>query len=195
MSGPVVVKVGGSLYDLPDLGPRLRAWLDTLGTPEVLLVPGGGAAADVVRELDRVHGLGEEASHWLALRALQLNASFLATVLPRSVVVEDVEQRSTCWRQGRIPILDTYAFALADEGRPGCLPHTWEVTGDSLAARVAQVTGAGRLILLKSIPIPGGLSADAAADQGLVDEHFPSAVEAAGSAFAFQVVNFRKWRV
>lgn len=54
--GLVVVKVGGSLFDLPDLGPRLRAWLKTLRTADVLLVPGGGPTADVVRSLDRAHG-------------------------------------------------------------------------------------------------------------------------------------------
>ena len=45
----IVVKVGGSLYDLPDLGPRLRRFLDGLDDPDRLVVPGGGAAADVVR--------------------------------------------------------------------------------------------------------------------------------------------------
>ena len=37
MSAPVVVKVGGSLFDWPDLGPRLRAFLDTL-KPPILIV-------------------------------------------------------------------------------------------------------------------------------------------------------------
>ena len=30
----LVSKVGGSLYDLPDLGPRLRAWLAGLDAPD-----------------------------------------------------------------------------------------------------------------------------------------------------------------
>src|SRR5262249_50947889 len=81
----VVVKVGGSLYDLPGLGARLRAWLERLPSREVLLVPGGGPAADVVRDLDRLHRLGEEAAHWLALRALSVNARFLAALLPGAV--------------------------------------------------------------------------------------------------------------
>src|SRR5204862_6165233 len=82
-AGLVVVKVGGSLYDLPDLGPRLAAWLRTLVGP-VLLVPGGGAMADAVRHLDRYHGLGAEISHELALRSLTMNAWFLAALLCRS---------------------------------------------------------------------------------------------------------------
>ena len=37
----IVVKVGGSLFDWPELGPRLGRWLKTLPSNRVLLVPGG----------------------------------------------------------------------------------------------------------------------------------------------------------
>ena len=72
-NGWIVVKVGGSLFDLPDLGTRLAAWLRQFEESNVLLVPGGGAAADAIRDFDRVHQLGEETSHWLAIQALSLN--------------------------------------------------------------------------------------------------------------------------
>src|SRR5262249_5729227 len=77
----IVVKVGGSLFDHPRLGPGLRAYLDSLAPAEVLLVPGGGDFADAVRKLDRIHGLGEEASHQLALRTLTITAAFLEQLL------------------------------------------------------------------------------------------------------------------
>src|SRR5581483_10984790 len=76
----VVVKIGGSLLDLPDLGPRLKKWLEQ-SAATVLVVPGGGAAADAVRRLDQLHRLGESRAHWLALRAVQLNASLLGDLL------------------------------------------------------------------------------------------------------------------
>ncbi|QJW97197.1 amino acid kinase family protein [Frigoriglobus tundricola] len=76
----IIVKVGGSLFDHPKLGPGLLAFVESLAPAEVLLVPGGGPVADAVRELDRTHGLGEEAAHWLALRALSVTAAFLERV-------------------------------------------------------------------------------------------------------------------
>jgi aspartokinase-like uncharacterized kinase len=191
---PIVVKVGGSLLDLPGLGGRLVAWLDTLPQRRVLLVPGGGAAADIVRELDRCHGLGEEASHWLALRALSLTAHLLASVLAPhrpTRVVERLEDCLGAWREQIVPILDTLAFAQDDEDRPGCLPHSWSVTSDSVAARVAIVAAADELVLLKSLTIAPGMSWDEAGRKGFVDAAF---AEVVASGLAVRAVNLREWQ-
>jgi aspartokinase-like uncharacterized kinase len=191
--GPAaVIKVGGSLFDLPDLGPRLRNWLAERPSGEVILVPGGGPAADVVRQYDRLHTLGEERAHWLALSALTLNAHFLASLLPCAVIVPDAQALATEWLQGKIPILDPYAFAHADEGQLGCLPHCWTVTSDSLAARVARVAEAGELILLKSVSLPAGMDWTEAGKRGLVDAYF---AEAAGRSQSVRFINFRHWSV
>jgi aspartokinase-like uncharacterized kinase len=187
-ASPVVVKVGGSLFDLPDLGPRLRAWLEMLETRAVLLVPGGGATADVVRDFDCVHHLGEEPSHWLALRALSFNAHFLAVLL-QAVVIEHVEAAPACWQAGDIPILDGYRFALQDEGRRGALPHSWSVTSDSIAARVALLAHARRLVLLKSVTISEATSWADASRAGWVDGWFP----AVAGGLEVRCVNFRAW--
>jgi aspartokinase-like uncharacterized kinase len=177
-----VVKIGGSLYDLPDLGSRLGKWLASLGTREVLLVPGGGPAADVVRNLDQTHCLGEEAAHWLALQALSLNARFLATLLAADTnpaVIGDPKWCHPLWQGGRLPILDAHSFARMDEGRAGCLPHHWSVTSDSVAARVAVVAGADRIVLLKSITLPDGIGWTEAGRRGFVDAYFAAALRSA----------------
>ena len=168
----IVVKVGGSLFDHPGLGPGLRAFVAELAPP-VLLVAGGGDFADAVRTLDRVHALGEERAHRLALRSLAVTGALLEALALRCA--------------SRPHVLDCHQFARDDDA----LPHTWAVTTDSIAARAAVVYGAARLILLKSIDIPSGMSWDAAAASGWVDAHFPNVV--AGAAFAVEAVNFRRW--
>src|SRR5262249_39070568 len=75
--GPTVVKVGGSLFDLPDLASRLQLWLKRFPNGNVLLIPGGGRLADVVRSFDEQHRLGDSTAHELALGAMSLNARFL----------------------------------------------------------------------------------------------------------------------
>ncbi|MFO0843941.1 MAG: hypothetical protein U0797_16345 [Gemmataceae bacterium] len=178
----IVAKVGGSLYDLPDLAARLRRFLEARGDPDWLLVPGGGAAANAVRAFDRTHRLGDERAHWLALRACSLNAHFLHLLLPRTRLVSDPRAHRGSG------VLDPFAFAAADEGRPGCLPHRWDATSDSVAARAAIVVGA-RLVLLKSVTVPPGMSWEDAAAAGHVDPVFPRLVREAG--LAVEVVNLR----
>jgi aspartokinase-like uncharacterized kinase len=185
-----VVKVGGSLYDLPDLGPRLRRWLEGLGHTDVALVPGGGGMADAVRGLHRVHGLDEGRAHWMALGALALNAQFLAWLVGRGVVAAGPDDCRLAWGQVRVPVLDMHAFSHADEGRPGKLPASWNVTSDALAARAAAVLGARRLVLLKSVTVPDGMSWDEAARHGYVDPAFGGAV-AAVPGLEVRAVNFR----
>jgi probable H4MPT-linked C1 transfer pathway protein len=233
----VVVKVGGSLYDLPDLGSRLCSWLsdcglriadcgledktrDARGTraetdkggsgclssnpqsairnpqSNLVLVPGGGATADVIRTFDRNHHLGEARAHWLALRAVALNAHFLADLLGGQGVVVGSSLQEECqaaWSQGKVPLVDAHAFIQADQGRPGCLPCCWEATTDSVAARVAIVMRARELILLKSVTIPEGMSWREASLQGWVDQVFPEVIEQAQSTLCVRVCNFREW--
>jgi aspartokinase-like uncharacterized kinase len=154
MSSTMVVKVGGSLFDLPDLRPRLCGWLERHAPRQVLLVPGGGPSAEAIRNLDRTHALGEESSHWLALRALAINAALLAALVPGSCVIDGPDLAELVWEQGRVPVLDAFAFCEADEANDDHLPHTWAVTSDSVAARAAVVMNAAELVLLKSAPAP-----------------------------------------
>jgi len=181
--GPLVVKVGGSLYDLDDLKLRLAGWLERQTADEVIIVPGGGALVETIRHWDQMHHLGEEACHWLALRTLAVNARFLAQLLLAANIIDYVGQR----RPG-VSILDGYAFASADEARPGKLPHSWAVTGDSLAVRVAILAKARELVLLKSVDLPAGIGWPQAASMGVVDEYFCQVLPA---DLAVRVVNLR----
>ncbi len=180
-----VVKVGGSLFDWPELGIKLRAFLALLAAQNVLLVPGGGATADAIRSFDRVHQLGEDASHWLALDALSVNARFLQRLLPETRIATDTADRGTA-------ILDPAPFFQADERRPDHLPHSWQVTSDSLAVRVAVVADARELILLKSIAWAGA-HWHAASRADVVDGYFNHAIQQAKAEMEVRVVNLRAW--
>ncbi|MBI3410474.1 MAG: uridylate kinase [Planctomycetes bacterium] len=179
-----VIKVGGSLFDVPDLAKRLRRYLSHLNG-RVRIYPGGGPAADVVRVYDARHALGEEACHWLALRMLTVNAHVLAWLLPDIPI-------ATANGASKHALLDPYALAEADETNPGRFPHSWKVTSDSLAVRAAMLEGANELILLKSVPLPEGVDWNEAVRRKLVDPFFPMALEQTGR-LKVQWINFRTW--
>jgi aspartokinase-like uncharacterized kinase len=175
---PVVVKIGGSLLEWEALPERLRAYLDSRRAERLALVVGGGRAVDLIRDLDRVHGLGQERSHHLALRALDLTAHLLAALVVGLEVVSRLDRLDRVWSEGRTPILAT-RDVLAEVDRGSCepLPHTWDVTSDSIAARLAAHLRAAELVLLKSTSLPAGSDRVGAARSGLVDPAFSDAAK------------------
>lgn len=192
MAADVVVKVGGSLYDLPDLGARLRTWLATLGTRRVLLIPGGGAAVDLVRHAAATGSLDETTCHWLALSALQFTGKLLAARLQNGMFLEDLAQREAAWQQSWLPVLDVHRFATQDERTGDALPHSWAATSDSFAARIALVANISHLFILKSCALPADCTWPEAARQGIVDPLFPRLMAQAGARLCATVVNLRE---
>jgi 5-(aminomethyl)-3-furanmethanol phosphate kinase len=179
-TGPTIIKVGGSLLDWPELSSRLRAFLnvevdrESEDCTKVGLIVGGGAAADFIRAMDRIHRLGDEAAHRLAIRALDLSAQLLRSLLPGSSVVTRPEELRAAWDRREVPILSPRRFLEElDDHCPDPLPASWDVTTDSIAARIATHLGASRLVLLKSARLPTGIDREEAARLGLVDPMFP----------------------
>ncbi|MFO0800216.1 MAG: hypothetical protein U0804_22340 [Gemmataceae bacterium] len=179
----IVVKVGGSLYDWPGLGPALRAFVAALNPAPVLLVPGGGGFADAVRALHHAHGFTEEQAHWLAIDSLWPAAKFLSQLLGAGLT------DSPTAKAARVTVFDVTTYCRS---YPVPLPHSWDVTTDSLAAWVARAARADRLILLKSVDVPPGTSWDEAAARGWVDGYFTRAL--AGFAGRVEAVNLRTWQ-
>ena len=177
-SSLTVIKVGGSLFDWPELPRRLTELIDAQQSadPEerLLLIAGGGAAADMVRTLDRVHRLGEETAHRLALHAMDLSAIILAELLPGTVPVHSLDTLRAVWSVGSIPVVAPRLILVEVErsGQDG-LPASWDVTSDTIAAWTALHLGADRLIFLKSAPLPLGTTRLEAARLGLVDPMLP----------------------
>ena len=147
-----VIKVGGGIARIPGLLRRVGAALAGAAKQHALVVlPGGGNFADQVREFDRNHSLSADAAHWMAILAMDQYAFALADLIPGSRLVEDRPGMLAAQAEGAVPVLAPSRWLrAADE-----LPHSWEVTSDSLAAYLATLLGAEQLILIK--PVAGGV--------------------------------------
>ena len=177
-----VVKVGGSLLEWPPLPRALAQWLRDQPPAHHVLLAGGGALADAIRRADAAFRLGEETAHWLCVEALGTTARLLAALhrppLPLVASFSALQGHLTCGEAMTL-VLDPRDFLTQHEphlpGRP--LAHTWDVTSDSIAARVAEALAADELVLLKSADPPPGATLDNLAACGLVDTYFPRAAE------------------
>jgi 5-(aminomethyl)-3-furanmethanol phosphate kinase len=177
-SSLTVIKVGGSLFDWPELPGRLTDLIDARQAADreerLVLIAGGGLAADMVRALDRVHGLGNRSAHRLGLHAMDLTAILLTELLPGTIPVQCLDTLPAVWSAGSIPVLAP-RLILDEFERSGrdCPPASWDVTSDTIAAWMALHLDADRLILLKSAPLPLGATRLEAARLGLVDPMLP----------------------
>jgi len=149
-----VIKVGGSLGRGERL-PEVCACLAEAGrSRHLLVVPGGGASADVVRDQDERFGLRPSTAHWMAILAMDQFGLLLADLTPGARVARTLDEaRARLEHSGVTVLLPSEPLRRADP-----LPHSWSVTSDSIAAWLTARTGARLLVLLKDHRGMAGLS-------------------------------------
>lgn len=170
---PVVLKLGGSLAE----SGRLRALLALVGRARrpVVVVPGGGAFADAVRETQAALGFSDETAHDMALLAMHQMADAMIALEPRLMGAETLIGIARAWHRRRIPVWLPASLCVGDRR----IPRDWSITSDGLAARLAERLGDVELVLVKSRTVKRGASAKTLARQGIVDPVFPLIVERA----------------
>lgn len=161
-----VVKVGGGLLRQPGALERVASALAGVARRHrLVVVPGGGPFADAVREVDRDIGLGHDAAHWMAILGMEQFAHLLASRIPAARLVEHPAQLAAVWEDQCVPVLAPFRWLRQADP----LPHSWDVTSDSIASWIAGALGARRLVLVKPA---GGEAAQ------LVDGYFARALPA-----------------
>jgi hypothetical protein len=160
----LVVKLGGSLLkDVEEFDRVLGVLADVGRARRLLIVPGGGPFADTVRAVDARLRLSDDAAHWMAILAMDQHAHLIAERLVYSALVTSAIEIADAQSTARIPVLAPYRW-LRDADP---LPHSWDVTSDSIAAWCAHAVGASQLVLIK----PSGAS-----EGDLVDRYFSRAL-------------------
>jgi len=177
--GPLVetvVKVGGGVLSSVDvLDAVLSALHAAAQSHPILVVPGGGPFADTIRDVDRRLGLSDAAAHWMAVLAMDQHAYLIADRLASSALVTEPHEIASAIDARKIAVLAPFRWLLHADP----LPHSWDVTSDSIAAWVAGRVGAQRLILVK----PRGVDPSTAA----VDPYFARALPAGVSSLIVAV--------
>jgi len=174
LKSPVVVKLGGSLLMLPDLAERLHAVVKLLHPQKVLIVVGGGAAADEIRRLDDVACPTAAQTHWNAIAAMTYNAGILSRVGGCPPVVSSRLEAATSWQQHDAILLNTTTFLREEQTQHSrSLPESWSVTSDSISAFVALHWPAKHVVFCKSCDLTSP-HIERLCQDGLLDEWLPN---------------------
>jgi len=141
-----VVKVGGALLSHPaSLEEVLSAIRSAARERGILVVPGGGPFADAVRHVHPQVQPSDSAAHWMAILAMDQYAYLIAERIPDGTIVETPRTIGTALKAGHVPVLAPFRWMR--DADP--LPHSWEVTSDSIAAWIAGELAATQVILIK----------------------------------------------
>ncbi len=168
MNNLTVLKIGGSFInqtDLKELKIIIKAIKD-INNHKLIIVTGGGKAADFVRDYDNKVQLKDSSSHFAAIAAMELN----------SYLISDFFDDFSFFSTDFIFSKKTNIFLALDYYRKfDPLPHSWNVSSDSIALELSQRLKADNLFLIKQRTIKNNLtikSRSAAADR-LIDNYFP----------------------
>lgn len=142
-----LIKIGGSLYHKPELPTYTFTWSILAEEYRLLLLPGGGPFADQVRITNARFNLSDSTAHWMAILAMDQYAYLLADLIPRATLVHTLETAMAICSSGQLAVLAPSALLLQLDP----LPHSWQITSDSIAAWLAKYANIQRLILLKSV--------------------------------------------
>jgi aspartokinase-like uncharacterized kinase len=141
-----VVKVGGGLLGKAGAFELvIEALTAFVPGRRLVVLPGGGPFADAVRRMFRRISIGEDAAHWMAVLGMDQYAHALAARVPAAELVDAPAGMTAALEAGRLPVLAPYRMLRAADP----LPHSWDVTSDSIAAWLAGALRARRVVLIK----------------------------------------------
>jgi aspartokinase-like uncharacterized kinase len=143
-----VIKIGGSLAEDPE---RLRALCTKLSEfakkYAIIVVPGGGRFADVVRDFDQRFTLSSGISHRMAILGMDQFGLLLSQIIPNSCatyLLNDAKQLSEI---RVVPIFLPSRLMFKEDP----LENSWDVTSDSIAAYVASRLHVAKVLLVTDV--------------------------------------------
>jgi aspartokinase-like uncharacterized kinase len=140
----VIIKLGGSLLSKGrELVQLLREYAERTAR-QLVIVPGGGPFADAIRTIANQEGVSDDAAHWMAVLAMHQYGFFLADDDPVVPTIENLEEVPAA---GPLCILLPFKILKADD----TLPHSWDVTSDTIAAFIALKLGERSFIKLTDV--------------------------------------------
>ncbi|MHA1300080.1 MAG: amino acid kinase family protein [Candidatus Helarchaeota archaeon] len=144
----VLIKIGGSLSKNPPIFKKLFSIFPELVKNHlIVLLPGGGIFADQIREYHSKYKFSDTAAHKMAIISEDIVGILIGEYLKIGVLTDKLDEIPQIQRQSKIPIFLPSKYLLKiDE-----LPHSWDITSDSIAVYLADKLKIENVILVKDV--------------------------------------------
>jgi len=112
---------------------------------KILLIPGGGSYANFIRCIDEELVLGDDLAHWMGIYSMNYNGIELNRKYHKLECIEELKTFQDA--QKIFCIFLPYNYLRKDD----TLPHSWDVTSDSIALYVANELNLNQCFLIKDV--------------------------------------------
>jgi 5-(aminomethyl)-3-furanmethanol phosphate kinase len=144
----IVIKVGGSLSIYPEKLRTLCLKLSEISKQQKLIViPGGGKFADVIRCLDKSFHLSCSTSHRMAILGMDQYGMLLSDLIPGSIITHKLEEIRRFFDLNKLPIFLPSHLLLREDP----LENSWAVTSDSIAVYIAGRLQVTKVLLVTDV--------------------------------------------
>jgi len=138
MRDMIIVKIGGSCSShLSEIVSHLKDCSLESGK-KIIIVPGGWIFADIVRKLN----VDDDTAHWMAVASMDIYGYYISSFGAKLLEVDDFD-----FYPDEVSVLLPYRLTRKyDE-----LPHSWDVTSDSISVWLAGKLGLKKVVKLTDV--------------------------------------------
>ncbi|MHA2009540.1 MAG: amino acid kinase family protein [Promethearchaeota archaeon] len=144
-----IFKIGGSLLeDFEDLNSIITQFkrLNNEGLVErVIIIPGGGSLANFIRKVYSELKFTEEVAHWMGIISMNYNGIEIGKKFSELKVIEEFDKLQECGK--KFILFLPYRFLKNTD----TLPHSWDVTSDSITLFLANKLRLINCFLIKDV--------------------------------------------
>ena len=145
----VIFKIGGKILenfeDLNSTISQLTKLYNNGQIQKIILIPGGGSLANFIRKVYGELKFTEELGHWMGVISMNYNGIELGKKFPDLNTIEDINRLRKLDKG--ICIFLPYQFLKESDN----LPHSWDVTSDSITLFLAKELEIPYCVLIKDI--------------------------------------------
>ncbi len=173
-----LVKIGGSLtYHVKPLLTTLKTYAKEKNK-DIIIVPGGGEFANVIRKIDKKLHISNSLSHKLAIKSMDLIGEVFSEIggIKKYDNLFDLKREI---RRENIAVLLPSTILLSTD----MAEHSWSITSDSLSLYIGKLLDVKEIIIATDVDgiydrFPGGkllntINANEIRGLTSVDERFP----------------------